>query len=100
MTDWTPDITVIPPDRAILLDLLRLRKRYRIEGLAWQSAPVKISCEHPEVANLLLDEKKAALETAEFHAKGQFRRTESALIEGTDYLSSLREMLKRQQVSP
>lgn len=95
MDNWTSEQTAIPPDRATILDLLRLCKTYRVECLAWQAALMQMSFEHPQFVDQLRAAQKSALSDAEFQVLGQFRRTESALIEGLDYLIPLRQMLQR-----
>lgn len=94
MTDWEPEVAVIPEDRALLLGLVKLCKGYRIAEQAWQMVLVTISHTNLQLADRLLAAKKASLESAEFHAEAQFRRIETALLEGTDFLTPLREMLE------
>lgn len=94
MTDWAPEVATIPPERFLLLELVRLCKAYRVEEAAWRAVVVTISYGNTPLADRLLAAKKASLENAESQAMAQFRRIETALIEGTDYQSPLREMLE------
>lgn len=93
MADWEPEVAVIPEDRALLLELVKLCKGYRIEEAAWRTVLVTISYTNQQLAEQLLAAQKASLETAEFHATAQFRQIETALLEGSDFLTPLREML-------
>lgn len=94
MNDLNPEVTVIPEERALLLELVRLCKGYRIEAIVWQDVVATISYTNLQLADRLLAAKKALLENAESQAEAQFRRIETALLEGTDLLHPIREMLR------
>lgn len=94
MTDWTPPVSVISPDRQAILDLIRLCKR-EMAGNRARIAVLRGLTNQREsaLAIQIADAIEAEAGTAKQDVDVFFRRIESELIGGQAYLQSLQEFL-------
>ena len=97
MTDWTPAVAVINPERSLLLELLKKYKKYKVESMAFTGAMSEFINHEPHVVNALLERKQELKPSTEKIVDASFRRLETAIIDGSPYLSLLQEHLDRHE---
>jgi hypothetical protein len=97
MTEWFPDVAVISPDRQVILDLIKLCKR----EMAYRSSVILTLQElgntgHSDLAIQISEKVKEQEATAQLSVDVLFRRSESALVRGEEYLQILQDAVSKQ----
>jgi|HubBroStandDraft_6_1064221.scaffolds.fasta_scaffold1421619_1 hypothetical protein len=95
MTDWAPRVSIMSEERDTLLQLIKLCKRYQVGLLATNEAVRRLTQGNLQ-AGLALQEMKNNLKAnLEEEVDIEFRQIETALIDGSEFLPALQELLKR-----
>ncbi len=90
-------VSIMSEERHLLLQFVRLCKRYELEMMAATNSIAEL--QHSDLALLehLMSRKKELQREMIRVVDAKFRRLEAAITDGTPYLPRLRELLERCQ---
>ncbi|MBZ5584733.1 MAG: hypothetical protein LAQ30_21480 [Acidobacteriia bacterium] len=97
MTGWIPPVSVMSEERDAILQLVKLCKRYQVGLLAANAAIQFVAQENFQIGLALQATKNHLKAGLEEEVNIEFRQIESALLEGSEYLPALQELLCRRQ---
>lgn len=97
MNEWIPPIAIIPPDRQVILDLIKLcKKEMAYRRAVVQTLQLLANTGRSSLANQFADQIKALSEaTPPTDEDVLFRPVESALNGGQEYLQGLQAVLSK-----
>ena len=95
MTEWIPPVSVLTKERDAILQLVRLCKRYHAHSRAATISLGSVDPKHRRLLEAILALQRELLVSSEQEADIEYREVEHALLEGTDYLPALQELLRR-----
>jgi len=98
MTEWTPGVAVISPERQTILDLIQLCKKEMTYHRSVVLALQELSSTGRSALSIQFAEKVKEHEaTVQHDVEVLFRQPVSALMSGEAYLQSLRGVLSKHQ---
>ncbi|HVI07799.1 MAG TPA: hypothetical protein VND65_05845 [Candidatus Binatia bacterium] len=95
MTEWIPPVSAMSEERYAILQLVRLCKRYQARAMATGTALQQLYPENRLFVERVRALSQRLLENSQQEVEIEYRAIESALADGTDYVSELLQLLDR-----
>jgi hypothetical protein len=97
MDDLDGQVSIMGEERHLVLQLVRLCKRYEVEMMAATTSIAELQHSDLGLLERLMNRKKELQCEMIRVVDAKFRRLETAITDGTPYLPRLRELLERYQ---